>query len=806
MNALFSHPEVLLSHHLKKVAQQVHAILSAKKLNTGIPDKLLLDLGYLMGAVHDVAKATSFFQTYLLTPEHTVTGPKHHAFLSSLLAKYGAELLVHTHPELAENDRQVLPYLVFVAVKRHHGNMGDMKDELLELGHLWKDADQQMAVIDPQAVQLILNETLEQIDLFISWENFRVYLGQQVKEDAFSNFQFDFFEDSPFEDLTVSQKARYYYLFQLLYSALLLADKRDVILKQPFERGEISDNKFWEYRRVKGYDQPTTALNLLKNQALNEALTQLSSTFDPKQFFYSITLPTGMGKTLTSLGIGLKIRELLQNNTTKLIYAIPFTSIIDQTFGVYQEALTAWRSNQLLKHHHLAEPIFKVGEDEFTPNESSFLIETWESEVVVTTFVQLLETIFSNDKTKLLKLSQLANSIVFLDEVQNIPFEIWPLIRTGFEAIASQYRVYFVFMSATQPLIFKPGTEITELIPNHEQYFLNPLFNRTRLMNRAAAPIGKDNFCEEVITYAAAHPSKNLLIILNSKKITREVFAYLSARISSADSELLFLSTLITPFERKSIIQHLKNDKKGKRNIIVSTQLIEAGVDISVDTVFRALAPLDSLIQAAGRANRNNLQAEPADVFIYDIQELKRVNAMIYGQILLTKTEKVLQGMETANETAYLSLIQAYFEQIQKESAVSNPKELNHLLQLAFEQVGKFKFIEEQKTASLFVQINDEAVAIWDAYEKIISDGSLDHFERKSAFSRIKSTFYDFVINVPIPYGMKEIDMDAAPVHGFYLIRKGQSQEFASRYYAYSPENLSLNTGYFSPKITLEVF
>jgi CRISPR-associated endonuclease/helicase Cas3 len=127
------------------------------------------------------------------------------------------------------------------------------------------------------------------------------------------------------------------------------------------------------------------------------------------------------------------------------------------------------------------------------------------------------------------------------------------------------------------------------------------------------------------------------------------------------------LTTLITPFERKNIIKRIKR-KSDKQKVIISTQLVEAGVDISVDTVFRQLSPIDSIIQAAGRANRYNEKPEIAEIFVYDIEEYRKSSNYVYGNDLLIKTENVLKDYQIVEEKDYIQLIERYFVEVRKQS------------------------------------------------------------------------------------------------------------------------------------------
>lgn len=555
-----------------------------------------------------------------------------------------------------------------------------------------------------------------------------------------------------------------------MFGALLYSDKSDVILAGKFpEIPNLNLNYLSDYRKNKGFNLPSTTINNLKNEAYYSVIKSLENDFKASNHFYSISLPTGLGKTLTSLGASLKLRELAKLKEGKIIIAIPFTSIIDQNYEVYSEVFNDPNNALLLKHHHLAEPRYKENEDNIRDSkESKYLIETWQSSVIVTTFVQLLECFITNNKTKLLKFSALSNSVIILDEVQQIPHALWQVIRQAFFSVAEHLNCYIVLMSATQPLIFKPKEEITELVENHQRYF--SFFNRTRLINKMRESISLEMFNEVIIKYCLDKPKKDVLIILNTKKITLETYRNINSSLDTKENDIFYLTTLLTPFERKKIIKKIKSKFKGKRQIIISTQLVEAGVDISVDTVFRALAPLDSIIQAAGRANRYDEKEEVSEVYLYKIEELERVTGFIYGADLIKKTENVLKDFETIEEKEYLELIQNYFLQVNDLSLYSENNYLKSLLALNFEETGNFQLIENTKSESIFIGLNEDAKQIWQDYILIQENENLNPFEKKNAFALIKAKFYDYVININIPYDSENIGLPFEPCLGFYFV------------------------------------
>ncbi|MCE1169456.1 MAG: CRISPR-associated helicase Cas3', partial [Sphingobacteriia bacterium] len=535
-----------------------------------------------------------------------------------------------------------------------------------------------------------------------------------------------------------------------------------------------------------------TDIDSLKNETYICTLENLEKIFQPDQHLYSITLPTGFGKTLTAYAVADKIRHLSGNHDAKIVISIPFTSIIDQNFEVYKRVLEPTSNDVLLKHHHLAEPNYKDSSERvFDYDKSQFLIETWQSETIVTTFVQFLETILSMDKTKMMKLCQLRNAVILLDEIQTIPYCLWETIRKSFVSLSETLNVYIVLISATQPLIFTPKEDIFELVDDYQKYF--KVFNRTRLHYYEGA-IPFESFIGLVSRYMQEEPTKDVLVILNTKNAARKCFEEL-VNLKFENTDYFFLSTLITPFERKLIIQKIKV-KGENRKLIISTQLIEAGVDISVDTVFRQLSPIDSIIQSAGRANRYNEKMAISDIYLYELDgEYQRATSLIYGSDLILKTRNVLKGYREVDESEYLELIERYFLEVRKQSNETTSHLLEAILGLKFGEIN-LSFIEERKTESVFIQLNDEAKRVWKQYVELCSDGKITPWERKSRFSEFKSVFYDYVINVPVPFGEKKICFDSEQLFGFYL----SSLESPSSFYSFSAVDLTRNTGYITNK------
>ena len=795
MNELLSHSDKKLIEHLSETAKTALISLEKKEYDFSIGFKgeeydltgLLPRLVWIVAAFHDIGKATSFFQEYIREPDRIHGPQKSHALLSALFVWYVVEKFLSSIQ--IDNDlKGILAAFAFTSVKRHHGKLGDLSNELFfeeYEGLLTEQVDS----VSQEAINPLIDELLNGYQLRTDWEEFKRFIKEHDYKERFEDISFDILEDR-LQTLPEETRLSLFYLHQLIYSILLFSDKNDVILsggKRDIPSSDIL-KRTEIYRKEKGFDEPETDLDRIKNEAFLGSLENLDRVFKKENHLYSVTLPTGMGKTITTFVLADKIRKKLGLKDSKIIVTIPFTSIIDQNFEVFANILKTSDSSLLLKHHHFAEPAYKTNENIADYDMGQFLIETWQSDVVVTTFVQLLETLFSRDKTKLMKLSQLAGSIILLDEIQTIPYPLWEPVREGFKILGKRFNLYFILISATQPLIFNPGEDIFEIVPDYQKFF--GFFDRTKL-HVMKEPVSFEEFKTIAGDYIAEYKDKDVLLIVNTKKAARELFESIRSEMDADDNELYYLTTLITPFERKKIIKRIKQGSE-KRKVIVSTQLVEAGVDISVDTVFRQLAPLDSIIQSTGRANRYSEKQQVSDVFLYDIADLRKASNIVYGSDLLIKTKNVLNGFdETIQETDYLEVIKKYFLEVRKQADNISNDLLPAMMNLEFSKVD-LNLIEERKTESVFVQLNEKAKELWEEYVRLYLTEGLKPWEKKEKFSKIKPEFYDFVINVPIPWGRESIVFDSEKQYGFYVSKLGSP----SVNYSYSKEDPALNTGY----------
>lgn len=749
-----SHPDKLLSEHLQNVAGISKDTIENSCLDLDIDQIVLREVSYLIGYCHDFGKATPFFQGYINEKDDIEKAKlrkrpeTHHGLLSAIFTYYRLKDYLTQENIVDSKFSDMLPIIGYLVVKKHHGNLKDASAEILDL--------------TTDGINEILERQIESLDLDLLksfWpqiHRFKDQFQETVQEIKKSRF-------GPLRDLKKEDSSFIYLLTQFLYSLLLNSDKQDASGLADRERGDIDPGLIDNYRKSMGFDKPKSEMNKIRNQIYNDVMSKVNSiNLDEK--IYSLNVPTGTGKTLTSFSFALRLRDRLKREkgfTPKIIYSLPFLSIIDQNFDVFEDVFIEVfgkkpTTNILLKHHHLSEVFYQTDETEFEPHESQFLIEGWNSEIIVTTFFQFFHTLISNRNRNLRKFHKIINSIVILDEVQSIPHKYWFLLKELLETLSEKFNTYFIFVTATQPLIFGPD-EIVELVDNKDRYF--KMFDRIQLIPNLE-PIHINEF-KKVVEDEIKKSEKDFLIVLNTIKASKEIFNHISS-LNLEDVNLYYLSTNIIPKERLDRIKKIKADDK--RKIIVSTQLIEAGVDIDVDVVFRDFAPLDSINQVAGRCNRNYVKEEKGLVKVFILKDdNKNFYRYIYSDdvFLIEQTKEILKDDPIINEKQFLEFNNRYFLKIKELGQKDQSKKiLKAAIELKFKSLQEFRLIEEDyPKVDIFVECDSKATALWGKYTEIKKHG--DPLQRKKDFLIIKKDFYDYVISVPEWKGIADFDEDA---------------------------------------------
>ena len=407
-----------------------------------------------------------------------------------------------------------------------------------------------------------------------------------------------------------------------------------------------------------------------------------------EQGIFSLTVPTGGGKTLSSLAFALE--HALKHKLDRVIYVIPFTSIIEQNVNVFRDALG---SEQVIEHHS------NLDISDSTPM-SRLAAENWDAPVIVTTSVQFFESLFAAKPGRCRKLHNIANSVVILDEAQLVPVEYLNPILQTMELLTKRYNVTFVISTATQPAFesreaFKGLSKgsVNEIVTNVNEIY-KKLDRVTVLCPTDLSTVSEWN---DIASEIEMH--RQVLCIVSDRKSCRELFKLLP-------SGAYHLSALMCGQHRSDIISEIKNRLKNNEKVqVVSTQLVEAGVDFDFPVVYRAIAGLDSIAQAAGRCNREGkLHKENAVVKVF--VPPKKSPPGILRKATETTVNMLKNGLESplAHENFERFFSELYWKAISLDvnniTSMLNSSELTFQYRSASE---KFRIIDDSMQKTIVV-------------------------------------------------------------------------------------------------------
>lgn len=405
-----------------------------------------------------------------------------------------------------------------------------------------------------------------------------------------------------------------------------------------------------------------------------------------KEGIFRLTVPTGGGKTLTSLAFALE--HAVKNHKDRIIYVIPYTSIIEQNAQVFREILG---EDNVLENHCNVD---YESSEEFKPMQLAS--ENWDKPVVVTTNVQFFESLFANKSSKCRKLHNIANSVVILDEAQMLPMDYLKPCTAMLQELVDGYRTSIVLCTATQPTLdafFRENALIKELCPRMEEQF--QFFQRVNYQN--LGKIRWDDLLEKL------KRENNALCIVNTKKAAQMIY-------KEIDGEGIYhLPTSMYPKHRKRVLKKIRERlKNNEKCIVISTSLVEAGVDLDFARVYRQIAGLDSMIQAAGRCNREGKRKlSDSMVYIFDLEESYPVQSQ---RQQMDVSKGILQ--DYAN-IADLKAITDYFTRLYhyRGTSLDKKKIMDEFqkMECNFAKVAKeFRLIEEN-TRMIFINREPEA-------------------------------------------------------------------------------------------------
>ena len=477
---------------------------------------------------------------------------------------------------------------------------------------------------------------------------------------------------------------------RMIYSCLVDADFLDTeaFMKEGKQGRNSGENIEILFKKLENYISVW-----LKNQDINtvngrrtEILKNCLEMGKTEKGLFRLTVPTGGGKTVASLAFAL--RHALENKMDRIIYVIPYTSIIEQNAKVFRDILG--EENVLENHCN----VDYESSEELLPMQLAS--ENWDKPIVVTTNVQFFESLFANKSSKCRKLHNIANSVIIFDEAQMLPNDYLKPCIAMIEELINNYQVSAVLCTATQPALasfFHERISEKELCPRMEEQF--EFFKRTVFEN--VGVLTENDLIQRL------EKEYQALCIVNTKKRAQRIYKQLEG------DGVYHLSTSMYPKHRRRTLREIRERlQKNKKCILISTSLVEAGVDLDFQSVYRELAGVDSMIQAAGRCNREGFRpAKESKVYIFQFEGKENV----LGQRQQIDVAKSV--IADNRDISDMESITQYFEMLYhiKGDSLDKKKILDEFQnkRYNFAKVGKeFKLIE-QDTKTIFINYEEEA-------------------------------------------------------------------------------------------------
>lgn len=421
--------------------------------------------------------------------------------------------------------------------------------------------------------------------------------------------------------------------FKYIYSDLIYSDKYEAIFSKKKELLNGADVLSVENFIAK----------LKPNKKRDEFKNFVLKNFDKEHKLFTLSAPTGYGKTLTALNFALKFKK------QRVIFALPFTSIIDQTEDIISNIFKNSKTS-IYKIHHKTTIDENVPEDRYS--KIKFLLNSFSGDINITTLYQIIFAIFGNKNKDNVKFNQLKNSVVIIDEAQSIPYKIRKDFIKLCEEISLKLNTVFIFMSATMPIIeSKNYKELSNL-----KYFQNQ--NRY-VLKWFDIQNSEENLISK-ISYAAKE--KHTLVVVNTIKKAQELYLKFSHKF-----ECFCLNGYMTDIHKQETIEEVKKrlEQNDNKILLISTQSIEAGVDLDFEIGFREICPISSIIQTAGRINRNFGQNQG---ILYIFDDISKYTNLIYGD-LQTISEGIIKELvqNDVNEKDILKISNLFFQKIHEQ-------------------------------------------------------------------------------------------------------------------------------------------
>jgi CRISPR-associated endonuclease/helicase Cas3/CRISPR-associated endonuclease Cas3-HD len=680
--------------HLQTVANRMVEACRGQTLADGTPAEPVAEV---IGLTHDFAKLTHWAQKHLrCQPFQHSDEYRYHAFPGALVTLYCLLKRRDGTGPLKDDHAAEVATLV---VAGHHDIQSPPEPsklaknygrDTLEVQETYKRITEQFEDIGdrvPERADQIIHKATDGEG---SWEDFREWHADRTAPIDGPHHHLIYFAQIGDRDT----RDGYYSDVVRLWTALKFADQTDASgLKNEDIGGTLLDRSELT-RHIEDLDKGENVLaelNDLRNKARQE-VTENVETLVKSNDVGLITLPTGFGKTYAGISAGLRAANI---NDSRLVYALPYTSILDQTASEIQSVFgVSPYSRAFTLHHHLSNTYTGLG-DHYTDADigrspGALHAESWLSGVTLTTTVQLFESLAAPTARQATRVPALHEAVVVIDEPQAIPEDWWQIIPELVELLVDSYNATVILMTATQPGLVKYGSntlntrELTDATDKYTDFLADHPRVRYRLHDTVRTDVGDEYATLDYATAGsrvsgAAEGGRDVLAVCNTRASAEELYRSVTATVNTKEKvpvelgHLLhdyveetgelpspvelrrfaidavaerdvatlyaFLSGDVRPDDRKLIIDTLYDDEIGDEDepeplldsdwsvILVSTSVVEAGVDVSFDTVFRDYAPIPNIVQSGGRCNRS-FDGETGDVVVWRLAEPENGSAI----------------------------------------------------------------------------------------------------------------------------------------------------------------------------------
>lgn len=743
LNKYYSHPGKLLKVHLENV------VLSSKRFTSSRAAKLV-------SLFHDIGKVNPNFQQKLdgLCPK----GYDHHAYLSAYV--FFLSLIRNSSifqiPQGFNRKNYLISLITIVA--KHHGDLPNMMPnngnsilsdyEVVNLYAFLDKTDIPLDEIISELIELLGIKTTE----FTSLESLETQRVRNTFAELVTNKPNEYKVALPF-----------YLEIQSIFSALIKADKSDAgdMVSMIDKEAEDLESFSHIYPSILQHYlddlNSQTLLNVERTKIRQESINSIRKGLKDGKQIFELTAPTGSGKTLMLLSLASEI--IKAKGAKRIIYGLPFLSITEQVESEVLKILKGYECFVQRIDSKSTNTRFDDIQKELDENPSEkllqelealeFLEDTFGYPFIITTFVRIFETLLGNKNHELMKLPNFSNCVFLLDEIQTLPPRLYGFFIAYLDKFCKLTGSFAIVSTATQPVLRLPGDnkEAKDFFLDYEppfkllslSHYENPVFNRYTV------EVQKSIIDIEQLGHQVLQEEKSVLVILNTIQDTKDLYNFI--RKNMDDTNVLLLNTHFTPSDRSQKI-YLAKEKlcQGDKVVLISTQLIEAGVDIDFPVLYRDFATISSIVQSAGRCNRNGKNAEKGKVVVVRLgtNQGERSSLIYQGpdKELINFSRESFYESENCEEKDMLNIQKTFFEKICSQlvfGAYGKNLENNlmkDISQCMYEKVGKFSLIDKNIFGEEYLYYvpcnnNDDNFELLIGYQKDLIE-SLSHNDKKS--------------------------------------------------------------------------